>query len=104
MNRLMIFLALLFAGNVLFSQAPFPEPEEVEGFYNTTTYVVLEDNMFSTYNALIKKAVTEYWELTDYDFISTAGFNEKRTDPGCSFVVLTGTKFDKDKSGSVFNF
>ncbi len=104
MNRLMIFLALLFAGNVLFAQAPFPEPEEVEGFYNTTTYVVLEDNMFSTYNALIKKAVEDYWKLTDYEFINTAEFNEKRSDPGASFIVLTGTRFDKDNSGSVFNF
>ncbi len=104
MNRLMILLAFLFTGNVLSSQAPFPEPEEVEAFYNTTTYIVLEDNMFSSYNALIKKAVAEYWELTDYDFISTAEFNEKRKDPACSFIVLTGTRFDKDNSGSVFNF
>lgn len=100
----MILLAFLFAGNILFSQAPFPEPEEVEGFYNTTTYVVLENNMFSSYNVLIKKAVTDYWELTDHDFISTAEFNEKRTDPACSFIVLTATRFDKDNAGSVYNF
>ena len=104
MNRLLTLIAFLSIGNFMFSQAPFPEPEEVERFYNTTTYVVLEDNMFSQYNVFIKDAVEEYWEITGYDFISTKQFNEMRRDPDKSFIVLTGTRFDKDKSGTIFNF
>ncbi len=104
MKRLLLPVALLLFCNILKPQAPFPDPEEVERFYNTKTYVVLEDNMFSQYNVNIKKAVTDYWKITDYEFISTAKFNEIRRDPANSFIVLTGTKFDKDNSGTVFNF
>lgn len=86
------------------AQSPFPEPAEVEQFYNTKTLVVLENTMFSTYNAFIKKAMAEYWDITPFEFISVKDFNVKREDPAYSFLVLTETKFDKDKSGSVYNF
>ena len=88
----------------LSAQSPFPEPSEVESFYSTKTLVVLENQMFSTYNAFIKKAMAEYWDITPFEFISVQDFNEKREDPAYSFIVLTETKFDKDKSGSVYNF
>jgi len=90
--------------SVTYSQAPFPEPGEVDRFYNTKTLVVLEDNMFSEYNYFIKDAIENYWEITEYDFISTDEFNQKRTDPAFSFIVLTATRFDRDKSGTFFNF
>ena len=54
MNRLIILITLIFYGSITYSQAPFPEPEEVDRFYKTKTLVVLEDNMFSAYNVFIK--------------------------------------------------
>lgn len=109
LNRSMIkkivsFLVLAMTGCLMFSQAPFPGPEEIEQFYNTRTLVVLEDNMFSAYNVLIREAVEEAWEITEYDFISASDFEQKRKDPSCSFIVLTATRFDKDNSGAFFNF
>ncbi len=104
MNRLIILFAFIFYGSILYSQAPFPEPEEVNRFYNTKTLVVLEDDMFSEYNVFIKEAVNKYWKITDYDFISSDSFDEMKKDPAYSFIVLTATRFDRDKSGAFFNF
>ncbi|MDT8400195.1 MAG: hypothetical protein RQ743_00750 [Bacteroidales bacterium] len=103
-KKLTFFLALALTGNLMYSQAPFPEPEEIERFYKTKTLIVLEDNMFSSYNIFIRDAVDKYWEITDYDFISASDFNERRKDPAYSFLVLTATRFDKDRSGAFFNF
>lgn len=104
MKKLLLPLLYLFSGLFLSGQAPFPEPAQIEGFYNTKTLVVLESQMFSTYNAFIKGAMKEFWDLTEYEFISADEFEAKRKDPGYSFLVLTETKFDKDKSGSSYNF
>jgi len=104
MRKFFLFFTVLAAGIALTAQSPFPEPGEVEAFYNTKTLVVLEGNMFSTYNGFIKGAMKEFWELTEYDFIDQDEFEAKRKDPAYSFIVLTETRFDKDKSGSVYNF
>ncbi len=104
MNRLTVFLTFIFFNSLLYSQAPFPEPEEVDRFYNTRTLVVLEDDMFSEYNVFIKDAVKEHWEITDYDFISSGSFEDMRKDPAYSFIVLTATRFDRDRAGTFFNF
>ena len=45
-----------------------------------------------------------YWNITPYEFIEVKEFNVRRLNPAYSFIVLTETKFDKDKSGSTFNF
>ena len=99
-------LALLLSVLILpcKAQAPFPTTGEIESFYGTETLVVLENTMFSTYNAFIKKAMDEFWEITPFRFISDKDFNTMREDPAYSFIVLTETKFDKDKSGAVYNF
>jgi hypothetical protein len=46
----------------------------------------------------------EYWKVTPYEIIDVEEFNVRRSKPAYSFVVLTETNFDKDKSNSVFNF
>ena len=103
-KKLTFLLLLILPGSGLYSQAPFPDQGEVERFYKTKTLVVLENDMFSAYNVFIKAAIDEYWVLTDYDFISASEFDEKRRDPSYSFIVLTATRFDRDKSGAFFNF
>jgi hypothetical protein len=104
MKKFLIILASIIIGSVASAQSPFPEPSQIEYFYSTKTLVVLESQMFSTYNAFIKGAMKEYWDITEYEFITSDEFETKRKDPQYSFIVLTETKFDKDKSGSVYNF
>jgi len=100
------FAALLLACSsaLLLSQPPFPSSAEIKQFITSKTCLVLEDDSFSPYNVYIKQAMNDYWKLTPYEYISASDFNKKRDDPAYSFIVLTETNFERDKSGSVFNF
>ena len=104
MKKYLSGLALLFVSAMLFAQAPFPSSNEIKQFTASKTCVVLENNQFSSYNAYIKQAVKEFWKITPYEFIEVTEFNVRRLNPSYSFIVLTETNFEKDKSNSVFNF
>jgi hypothetical protein len=97
------FLLLSFVF-VLNSQPPFPSKEEIKQFTVSKTCVVLEDDQLSTYNAFIKEAVKAYWTVTPYEFIEVKDFNVRRMNPEYSFIVLTQTNYEKDKSGALYNY
>jgi hypothetical protein len=100
-----LLLMLAFSLSLLIKgQAPFPSKEEIKQFMASKTCVVLENDPFSSFNSYIKEAVKSYWNITPYEFIETKEFNVRRLNPAYSFIVLTETNFNKDKSGSVFNF
>jgi hypothetical protein len=94
----------LFSSLIMNGQAPFPSKDEIKQFTVSKTCIVLEDNPFSSYNSFIKDAVKSYWKITPYEFIDTKEFNVKRLDPSYSFIVLTQTNFEKDKSNGLFTF
>ncbi len=89
---------------LLTGQAPFPSGDEIKQFMGSKTCVVLDDNSLSPFNTYIKKAMNEFWKITPFEFIKTSDFNVRRLDPSFSFIVLTETNFENDKSNSVFNF
>ncbi|MDX9812243.1 MAG: hypothetical protein RBU28_07635 [Bacteroidales bacterium] len=95
----LLFLSVLSVA----AQPPFPGREDIANFMKSTTCVVLEDDAFSAYNILIKEAVTEFWDIRPYEFITEEEFDERRRDPSFSFIVLTETTYDRDKSGSAYN-
>ncbi len=101
-----IFLAFSLLGFAfsLTGQAPFPSKSEIKQFTQSKTCVVLEDDSFSSYNVFIKKAVQSFWKITPYEFIEVKDFNVRRLNPHYSFIVLTQTNFDKDKSEGLYNF
>jgi hypothetical protein len=95
---------IFFASSFLLSaQAPFPSGEEIKQFVASKTCVVLEDGN-PVYNTYISKAIKEYWKITPFEFIKASDFNLRRSDPSFSFIILTETSFENDKSKSVFNF
>jgi len=104
MKKLTFAIILLYSTLKLTGQAPFPTKDEIKQFTASTTCIVLEENLFSSYNAFIKEAVKTFWTITPYEFIEIKDFNVKRLKPEYSFIVLTETNFEKDKSNSVFNF
>jgi len=104
MKNIFFILFLFFLQGMVSGQAPFPNKDEIKQFSESTTCVVLEADPFSVFNSYIKEAMTEYWKVTPYEFIDVNEFNVRRLKPGFSFIVLTETNFDKDKSNSVFNF
>jgi len=104
MKRISLAAALVFCSVLLCGQSPFPSRDEIKQFAVSKTCVVLEDNQFSPYNSYIRAAMKEYWKITPYEFIKVTDFNVRRLKPEFSFIVLTETNFDKDKSNSLFNF
>jgi hypothetical protein len=104
MKKIFLIPILLLISKVVAAQAPFPTANEIKQFLSSRTCVVLENNSLSVYNARIKEAVKNYWKITPYEFIDSTEFSLRRVNPAYSFIVLTLTNFEKDKSGSVFNF
>ena len=104
MKKYLLALIPVIFPVLLSGQAPFPTKNEIKEFTASKTCVVLEDDQFSSFNSYIKEAMKEYWTVTPYEFITNADFNVRRLKPEYSFIVLTETNFDKDKSNSVFNF
>lgn len=96
--------SLLLITVLLAGQAPFPTQDEIKQFNASRTCVVLEDDPFSSYNIYIKEVVKDSWKLTPYEFISVKDFNVRRLNPAYSFIVITQTNFDADKSHGLYNF
>jgi hypothetical protein len=104
MKTTFITILILFSVSLLKGQAPFPNKEEIKQFTASKTCIVLEDDQFSAYNSLIRGAVKAFWNITPYEFIEVSEFNVRRLDPKYSFIVLTQTNFEKDKTNGLFNF
>jgi len=96
-------LALIGLHNA-FSQITYPTPRDAGKLMNTKTLVVLEDNMFSSFNSPIKTVINEFWDITEFEFASAKEFNEKRRDEQYSFLVPVQTSFQKDKSNTQWVF
>ena len=104
MRRFLLSFVLLFPVVLLTGQAPFPSKDEIKQFEASKTCVVLEDDPFSSYNIYIKEAVKDYWKITPYEFIKWTDFSVRRLNPAYSFIVLTQTNFEKDKSRGLYDF
>ncbi len=104
MRTLLLTFAMLLSVIILMGQAPFPDKEEIKQFNASKTCVVLEDDPFSSYNIYIKEVVEKSWKITPFEFISVKQFNVRRLDPAYSFIVITQTNFDKDRSHGLYNF
>jgi hypothetical protein len=104
MKKAIIVLSGFCVSLMLSGQAPFPTREEIKQFSESKTCVVMEDDPLSDFNFYIKDAMKEYWTVTPYEFITVSDFNVRKISKSLSFIVLTDTNYDKDKSNSVFKF
>jgi hypothetical protein len=104
MRTLLSSLMFLFPVLILTGQAAFPDKDEIKQFEASKTCVVLEDDPISSYNIYIKEAVKACWKITPYEFITVKDFNIRRLNPAYSFIVITQTNFDSDRSHGLYNF
>jgi len=104
MRAALLTISLLLCSVLLTGQAPFPTLDEIKQFKASVTCVVLEDDPFSSYNIYIKEVVKDSWKLTPFEFITVKDFNVRRLNPAYSFIVITQTNFDADKSHGLYNF
>jgi len=81
-----------------------PTQEDLDHFFTTKTYVVLESNAISDYNIEIQDAVKKFWDITEYEFLKMEDFAEKSKDKNASFLYLAGVSFEKDRSSTRYQF
>lgn len=99
-----LFLGLSVIVPVLHAQSYVPSREDIEAFFHTKTLVVLEENPMSAYNAIITEVMEQEWNITEFDYISEGEFDEKRTDPDCSFIYTAQVTFENDKTDAQYKF
>ncbi len=104
MKKVLVNLVFLMLAVTASAQKNIPSEKDYQDFFNTKTFVVLDDNPLSDFNFMIKKVMPRVWNITDYEIISHAEFDEKRRDPSYSFIVTSTVTFDKDKTKARYTF
>ena len=102
-SRALLFVFILVA-SVSFGQEYVPTKSELNHFFNTKTYIVLDPNPISHYNFKLKEAVKNNWEITDYEFLKYSKFESLRKKPQYSFLVENIVVFEKDKTKARYRF
>jgi hypothetical protein len=100
----LVLSAFLLLPVTVCSQKIFTNYDDYRSFLNTRTLIVLEDNPLMPYNFEIQRIIEKEWTITEYEIITYRQFEEKRTNPDYSFLLLTEVTFEKDRSGTRYNF
>lgn len=100
----LIFISILFFGINITAQDVVATKADIDKFYKSKTYVVLDENIFQNYNDHIKDAIKAHWKTTEYEFIKLKEFIKLRRSPKNSFLIRTKVSFEKDKSDTDYTF
>ncbi len=101
--KYIILLVLVVLVQHLFGQKT-PSTEQVDAFFNSTTYIVYEGSMFSSYNIYLKDAIDKEWSITPYKVIPYSEFESRINESNTSFLVVTDVQFVKDRTNTTYNF
>jgi hypothetical protein len=85
------------------AQGNLPSLEQINGFKETTTLVVL-DRRDVALDAMLNESFRKYWTITPYEIINIERFEKMKTNSAFSFLILTQTEFDKDKVETPYGF
>lgn len=104
--KLMLISAICFllVINKIQAQEAVASKEDIEKFYQTTTCVVMTDDIFNTYNSKIKAAVEQNWTITDYEFITMDEYKKRNSNPDYSFLISTRILFDDEGTQASYSF
>lgn len=105
MKKIFAFLLVIITFVHLQAQREYlPTETDLEHFYTTKTYVVLEENQLSDYNIEITDAVKKFWEITEYEFIKMKDFPKLSENENASFLYPATVSFEKDRSNTRYKF
>jgi hypothetical protein len=96
-------LALSLNLSAIFAQSKLTS-DDVAQFFQTTTCVVLDNNLLSGYNIEIENAVKKEWKITPFEIISWEEFDKRKLDKKYSFLVISQVVFDRDKNPAKYDF
>lgn len=106
MKRLILLTAVLLTFLTVYSQLKIPvgTQSDIKKFMNSTTYIVLKNDLISDFNDALKDAVEKHWTITEYEFIQLSDFEKFKKDTDKSFLMINQVYFEKDKSRTLFDF
>ncbi|MBQ3635859.1 MAG: hypothetical protein II951_09625 [Bacteroidales bacterium] len=81
-----------------------PTAADYQNLKSTKTMVVVDDNMFSDYNAAIKTYMASDWKITEFEFISRKKFEQRKGDPSYSFLMTTNGYYRDDDSKEKYTY
>lgn len=91
-NIYLVTFLLLFVSFVE-AQIVAPKLENINKLKKTTTYIVLEENPFSQFDAYIRQLSEQNWEITPYKFINMNQFEKMCTNPNNSFLMIVDGEY-----------
>ncbi len=98
MKTISLLLTGLLIVQSLNAQVKTATKEDIDRFLKSKTYVVLEDDPFSAFNAYVEEYMTKTWKITPFEVINFEQFEAKCGDPGSSFLLVAEARFDETKS------
>ena len=104
MNKTLLALIIMVFSLKAYAQEHVPTKQELEKFFNTKTYIVLDPNPISHYNIKLKEAVKKNWNITDYEFIQYDEFEALKKNEKFSFLMEDIVVFEKDKTKARYRF
>jgi len=104
MMKICSILLVILATLPVYSQDAVASKDDIEKFLKSKTYVVLDNNIFGSYNKAIKKAMENYWTLTPFEFIDATKYSQLKGSYRNSFIIRTKVNFEKDKSRTNYSF
>jgi len=104
MKKIVVYLSAYALSLVVSAQSYVPSRDDIKGFFNTKTMVVLPDNPLLEYNYIIRDVMDQEWKITDYEFISFEKFEELRMDPQYSFLYMSQVTFENDNTDARYRF
>lgn len=95
MKKFVLLISFLAFFAQVQAQIEVAEPDEIERFFKTKTYVVLDGTFMSAYDSYIEDAVKKYWKITEFETISKDQFVKKMSDPNASFLLKADLNYFK---------
>lgn len=83
---------------------PVAAQTDISKFLKSKTYVVLKNDDFLEYNAMMRNVIEKFWKLTEYEFIYERDFNSLKKNSKFSFLMINQVYFEKDKQNHLFDF
>ncbi|HNW70236.1 MAG TPA: hypothetical protein PKI01_07530 [Bacteroidales bacterium] len=91
-----IILMLICLPFILNAQIKAPDKEKVDAFLKSKTYVVLEENPFSVFNAFVAGEMKDIWTITPFEVITYEDFEKKMGDSRSSFLFVSQARMGKN--------
>lgn len=104
MKKVLFFAIIVSFSFSAFSQNEALTVQELNDFFESQTYIVLDPNPTSSYNIRVKEAIKNSWDLTDYEFIERNEFEEMKSNPDHFFLIPNFVVFERDKTKVRYRF